>query len=273
MYFSAEESGTFFAFVFPGFDLHITPSVRDALGRETIRVSPKDQRNKMIPARIYRRILGSIAAIVMSSCFSQTKSVDLPPATILPIAPADREAAQNAQAVSFVRPRDTRKEQVLSGAVEASLFPILINQKFVAENDPATWAGNGLVEGLENAGYKVRRVDSIQAADTPVVIAAELTQLSQAPPPSGIHFASNCEVRLAVGVRVMKAGQVLSDAEYGAEGLQEGGSCYNADTLGQASRKALEAVLAKAIPSIGLVLRGATQPAQPTNASALRTTR
>jgi len=63
---------------------------------------------------------------------------------------------------------------------------------------------------------------------------------------------------IAVGVQVIKAGQVLSNNQYEAVGNQQGGTCFDANTLNLASKKALEA-LTKAVPEIGRTLRAATQ--------------
>jgi hypothetical protein len=203
-------------------------------------------------------ILALAVPVLFCACFSQTVRVDLSRATILPVVAADREAAPNAQPLSLVRPRDRRENPALSNVFEASAFPITVHQTFVAEN-AAVWAGNGLVDGLENAGYKVERTNSVEAAVTPVVITVDLTKLSSVPI-SGIKIDGECTIKLAIGVRVIKAGRVLSDSQYESEGKQQGGTCFDADTLNLACRKALEALLTKAVPEIGLTLHAATQP-------------
>jgi len=114
--------------------------------------------------RSHRSILALLAPILFCSCFSQTVPVDLSRATILPVVATDREAVPNAQPLSLVRPRDLRKDPALSTVLEASVFPT--RRTFVPENDAAVWAGNGFVDGLENAGYKVEHASSVGAAGT-----------------------------------------------------------------------------------------------------------
>jgi hypothetical protein len=196
-----------------------------------------------------------LGVVSLCGCFSSRVPIDLDPATIMPVIPAGREAPPAARPVSLVRPADARTNQNI--LVNANVGLLTRVDTFVAGNDPTVWVGNAFAAGLENAGYKVKRVDSIDAADTPAVVTISLTELTSGSRPGvSIHtsFSGVCPGNVVITVKLLKGSETLLDSGYHGESAQAG-VCTDPTTLQSAEKKALEDVLAKAIPEIALKLR------------------
>lgn len=243
-------------------------------------------KEKQIHIGWHTQYLGSVAVFallappLLCSCiliwtYDKTEAVELPgPATLPPVA-TDMQATTNAQLISWTRPGDVRENpyastysgQLPRGWVLGETYKLTVHTK----NDAAQWVDDALFEGVKKAGYNLERADSLSAAKTPLVITVDLIELSCGRVDYGTLWRIPSE-KIRVRIRIIKSGQVLSDSTYEAtsfegrsigylEGPLDRLECNDADSVATLSQKALEKLLAKAVPSLLTVLHAATLPA------------
>ena len=222
-----------------------------------------------------------LAPPLLCSCIplithTKTEKVELPRPMILPTAATDMQAAANAQPISWTRPRDVRENPSASShsVVEPRGWFIGEGYKWTlySQNDADVWVDDALFESVKKAGYNIKRVDSVAAANTPVVIMVELIELSCGFNATSHGIMSLNSEKIAIRIHIIKSTQVLSDSTYEATSF-EGKSigfweelkldtlrCNDPDDVAMLSQKTLETLLAKAVPSL-LTILAATLPA------------
>lgn len=201
---------------------------------------------------------------VEKSIYLQEPSVPMVPAALL--------APKAAQPISVIRPiRANWGEEIhrrgevyttgfaaVGGGVE---FLVFEDQHFVPSVDPAVWVADGLIAGLENAGYQVKGPGGLASSLTPVAITVDVKELSAKD--MGGAGSPGCEARIVAEIRVLAQRKPVFDRTYYGE-HRTWRFCTDDFALtlgtppdpemGPATRKALENLLDQAVPQLAAVL-------------------
>lgn len=197
----------------------------------------------------------ALLSLALQSCFEAKHPVELQPPSALPVLPVHLEAQKGADQISLVRPRDLRS------------FPIPLSSLFTdtyrVNNPLIVRFGDALARSLENAGYRVQRIEDAKTAETTRVVTSDLTR-DRINHYSGL-FSVSCDCLVAANVKVYSGGKLILDQSF--QGSTNGsGDCNNSNVLFD---NALENMLNAAIPAIaGALVAPATSAPAPVAAEA-----
>lgn len=188
-----------------------------------------------------------------------------------PVVSAALSAPRGAQAVSIVRPSPEPGAHELYRAMRpliggfggpggGIIIVVLAHRTFELSADPTIWAADALKARLENAGYKVRDVDTSATATTPIVIRIAISTVSAEPGIAETGHKGACAVTVNARINIVEEEQSVFNKSFEGMYQQPAQSCLDSDVISLALKKALENLLDNAFPVIAPVLAHATQP-------------
>ena len=125
-------------------------------------------------AMLARRAGALMAVLFLFGCLSPRKLQFTPP-SVLPVIPAHLQATAHPVTIAMPRPVDARSDHDFGWGALSPQLPLPYK---ISTDDAATWLGNALASGLENAGYEIAPLQDTRAADAGYILKVELTELS-----------------------------------------------------------------------------------------------
>ena len=111
-------------------------------------------------------ILGS--ANIFGCAFTD-RHVTLTPPTTIPQIAVSSSPATGEKTISVARPQDLRPNPTIIGNVSANSYG-MITAQVQSNTDIPMWVTNSIIQGLERAGYRVERTETVDTAPTPIVL-------------------------------------------------------------------------------------------------------
>jgi YajG family uncharacterized lipoprotein len=196
-----------------------------------------------------------VLALTLGACYQNREVALSQPTTSSSVAPAGL-----GKAITVVRPHDARANPGTIGGLRgaAVLFTDPSVPAAVAhpQTDVAGWIGNALVSGLEHAGFRVERAETVAQSPTPLAI---LITVNQAYVTFTAAFLAGYsgEARVAVAVQAYRAEQPIFRRSYSgvstATSIGDSGG-PSANDYQQALQNALQKLLDQAIPNLAEAL-------------------
>jgi hypothetical protein len=142
---------------------------------------------------------------VFSACAFTDRHVNLvPPSTIPQFAPSSPATdSQTGRVVSVAHPEDLRPDPTTVGNIRNGYG--MVTAQVRSNNDVTMWVANSLIGGLEQAGYRVERAETVETAQTPVAIDIGVSRVFTEYVPG--LFTINGKADVAAQVEVYKQGQ------------------------------------------------------------------
>ena len=118
-------------------------------------------------------ILGSGSTV---GCAFQDRHVTLTPPTTVSQTSNDLPTSSDKKIISVARPQDLRSDPTTVGNIRNGQGAVTAQVR--SNTDIPMWVANSVIQGLEQAGYHVERVETVQDAPTPVAIDIAVLQVS-----------------------------------------------------------------------------------------------
>ena len=210
--------------------------------------------------RSYRRLrvfsLTAAATVLFVSCGYKVE-VDLSTPPAAPHTSLTASPPSSARTISIARPKGPALNTTI-GEFDHGFAPIVVR------NDPGLWVANALVARLEETGYRVERAETPSTAQTPIVIAVEVTEVScnRDTARSGFIWAEYY-TRVIARVQVYKTNSVILQRTYSGSwvGPDLPGTFRVADSVEHALDEALSDLLNQAVPDLTAFLAKTEQAA------------
>ena len=104
----------------------------------------------------------------MFGCAFTDRHVTLTPPTTIPQTFSPSTPSANKKTISVARPQDLRPDPTTVGNIKNGYG--MVTAQVRSNNDIPMWVTNSIIQGLEQAGYRVERVETVETALTPVAI-------------------------------------------------------------------------------------------------------
>jgi hypothetical protein len=169
-------------------------------------------------------------------------------------------ASQNGKVVSVARPQDLRPDPTTVGNIRNGYG--MVTAQVRSNSDVAMWVANSLIGGLEQAGYRVERAETVETAQTPIAIDIGVSRVFTEYVPT--FFTIDGKADVAAQVEVYKQGQRILRRVY--TGKYENANFVVATSAGEYQEllnEAMKDFLQKAIPDLTNSLAKATNDKQP----------
>lgn len=125
----------------------------------------------MWDARFVSRIILALLFAACGGFFSACadRHINLVPPTVIPhVSYSSPTGSRTSRVISIARPMDLRPDPTTVGNVRNGYEMVMAQVR--SNNDVPMWVANSLTAGLEQAGYRVERVETVESAQTPVAI-------------------------------------------------------------------------------------------------------
>lgn len=125
--------------------------------------------------RLMSFLLAVLSLAVAAGCAMQTVVIGLgPPTPVSQISLTRNPQAATGGAITLARPKGPGANSVIgSNPVPGS--GVL---RFAVRDDPSVWIANALAAGLDQAGYRVERAETTEAAQTPTAISIDVIEVA-----------------------------------------------------------------------------------------------
>ena len=114
-------------------------------------------------------------------------------------------APRNAPAISIARPTGPGPNTAI-GAYDNGQIPIIVN------TDPSLWVANALANRLQQAGYRVERIETLASAETPIALTIDVKEVSCNR--MGAFVWNEFHTRVIAQIRVFKTGSIVLQRTY-----------------------------------------------------------
>lgn len=186
-----------------------------------------------------------------SACAFTDRHVDLsPPVAIQPstVPPASPESTN---IVTITRPQDLRPDPTTIGNIRNGYG--MVTAQIRSNNDVALWVANSLGAGLEQAGFRVERAETIETAQTPLAMDIGVSRVFAEHTPGFFTLTGKGDV--AAQIEVYRRGQrILRRVYAGKYETTDLMAMTSASEYQEFLNKAMEDLLQKAIPDLSHVL-------------------
>ncbi len=102
-------------------------------------------------------------------CAFTDRHVTLTPPTTIPQMAVSSSPATDEKTISVTRPQDLRPNPTIIGNVSANSYG-MVTAQVQSNTDIPMWVTNSIIQGLEQAGYRVERTETVDTAPTPIAL-------------------------------------------------------------------------------------------------------
>jgi YajG family uncharacterized lipoprotein len=204
-------------------------------------------------------LLGIFCGGLVSACAFTDRHVNLAPA-MMPQIVSSSSVPQDGKVVSVARPQDLRPDPTTVGNIRNGYG--IVTAQVRSNNDVAMWVANSLISGIEQAGYRVERAETVETAHTPLAIDIEVSRVFTEYAPN--FFTIDGKADVAARVEVYRRGQRILRRLY--TGKYENTNFVVATSAGEYQElldAAMKDFLQRAVPDLTSSLGKATEDGRP----------
>ena len=139
---------------------------------EELSSEDKGRRSEVRNAWRIRR-LGLLLTIILGSghllgCAFVDRRVTLTPPTTIPQTFSASTSSSDKKEISVARPQDLRPDPTTVGNIRNGYGMVTASVR--SNTDIPMWVTNSVIQGLERAGFRVERAETVETAPTPVAL-------------------------------------------------------------------------------------------------------
>ncbi len=196
-------------------------------------------------------LLITACSVLLPACAFTDRHVSLAPPQTIPQLAVAASPAQPGKVVSVARPQDLRPDPTTVGNIRNGYG--MVTAQVRSNNDVALWVTNSLVTGLEQAGYRVERAETVETTQTPLAIDVGVSRVFTEYVPG--FFTISGKADIAAQIEIYKQGQRVLRRVY--TGKYENTNLVVATSASEYQallNEAMKDFLQKAIPDLTAVL-------------------
>ena len=178
---------------------------------ERLRMEGRRRRGE---ARYTRRWLILLSLVLGSGnllgCAFVDRRVTLTPPTTIPQTFNSLISSSNKKEISVARPQDLRPDPTTVGNIRNGYGMVTASVR--SNTDIPMWVTNSIIQGLERAGFRVERAETVETAPTPVALDIAVSRASTEHAPG--FFTMKAKGDVAAQVEVYKEGRRIHRRTY-----------------------------------------------------------
>lgn len=146
----------------------------------------------------------------LGGCAFTDRHVNLAPPTVMPQIAVPASTSASHRTVSIARPQDLRPDPTTVGNIRNGYG--MVTAQVRSNNDIPLWVTNSVIAGLEQAGFRVERVETVETAHTPVAIDIAVSRVFTEHAPG--FFTLTAKGDVAAQIEVYKQGKRILRRTY-----------------------------------------------------------